>query len=237
MDEPEIRKVSVDGPVAVIGDVHGRFDLLKKLLRRLGSVPVFFVGDLIDRGPQSFDVVECLIKRGAQGVYGNHEEWMRRWCRGDGFPTDVLQKSFGGAATLASYGLEPDGPWGPRFVEIPPAHRRFFLELPIVIDLEVAGNRYWIVHAGVQRSTPIEPGLTTESVMPWLVENEAWNLTWNGGDIETCRQLNRPVIYGHTPHLQPRATPRAIAIDTGCGTWASGKLSAVVLPDQRFVSV
>lgn len=48
----EIQQVIVDGPVAVIGDIHGRFDVLKKLLGKLGKMPLFFVGDLIDRGPQ-----------------------------------------------------------------------------------------------------------------------------------------------------------------------------------------
>jgi serine/threonine protein phosphatase 1 len=234
----DIQRVVVEGPAAVIGDIHGRFDLLKKLLAKLGKrMPVFFVGDLIDRGPQSFEVVECLMARGARGVRGNHEEWMQRWCRGDGFQPDVLHRAFGGAATLASYGLDPAGPWGPRFVEIPPAHRRFFLGLPLVIDLEVSGQRYWIIHAGVHRTTALEPGLTASTVMPWLVENEPWDLTWVGGDIETCRDLGRPVIYGHSPRLRPQATKRAIAIDTGCGTWESGALSAVVLPEQRFVSV
>lgn len=233
----EIRQVIVDGPVAVIGDIHGRHDLLKKLLKKLGKLPLFFVGDVIDRGPSSFDVVETLIKRGARGVYGNHEEWMRRWCSGDGFQPDVLHRGFGGAATLASYGLEPAGPWGPRFVEIPPAHRRFFLDLPLVMDLQVSQKRYWLIHAGIQRSTPLEPGLTADTVIPWLVENEPFDLTWKGGDIESCRNVGRPVIYGHTPQLRPQASSRAIAIDTGCGTWESGTLTAVVLPEQRFVSV
>jgi serine/threonine protein phosphatase 1 len=233
----DIQQVIVDGPVAVIGDIHGRFDVLKKLVAKLGKMPLFFVGDLIDRGPQAFEVIELLMKRGARGVHGNHEEWMRRWCRGDGFQPDVLHRTFGAATTLQSYGLEPGGPWGPRFTEIPPAHRRFFLDLPLVMDLQVSGHHYWLIHAGVHRATPLEPGLTTSSVIPWLVENEPRDLTWTGGDIETCRNIGRPVIYGHTPHLKPKATDRAIAIDTGCGTWASGSLSAVILPEQRFVSV
>ena len=92
----EIVRFNVKGPVAVIGDIHGRADLLKKLLAKLGkAMRVFFVGDVIDRGPDSFGVVEQLMARGAAGVRGNHEEWMRRYINGEGFNGDVLQRQFG----------------------------------------------------------------------------------------------------------------------------------------------
>lgn len=234
----DIHRIDVEGPVAIIGDIHGRADLLAKLLKKLGKhMPVFFVGDLIDRGPDSFDVVERLMARGARGIRGNHEEWMRRWCDGRGFHDDVLQRAFGALSTLDSYGLKPGEPWAPRFVDVPPAHRRFFRELPLVLDLHVSGTPYWVVHAGVHKGTPVEPGLAVDEVVPWLVEYEPWDLLWNGGHIEDARRLDRPVVFGHTPHLKPGATPRAITVDTGCGLWESGALTAVVLPEGRFVSV
>jgi hypothetical protein len=70
-----------------------------------------------------------------------------------------------------------------------------------------------------------------------LVEHEPWNLLWTGGHIDAARRLDRPVVFGHTPHMKPAATERGIAIDTGCGLWETGSLTAVVLPEQRFVSV
>lgn len=235
--EDEIVRFDVEGPVAVVGDIHGRADLLKKLLKKLGkAMPVFFVGDLIDRGPDAFEVVEQLMGRGARGVRGNHEEWMRKWVEGRGFNGDVVQRAFGAGATLASYGIT-EGPYAPRFTEVPPAHRKFFLGLPLVLDLVVDGVAFWVVHAGVNRSTPLAPEVPRDEAIRWLVENEPYDLLWNGGYIEKARLLDRPVIYGHLPHLKPAATERAIAIDTGSGTWASGKLTAVVLPERRFVSV
>jgi hypothetical protein len=150
---------------------------------------------------------------------------------------DVLQRAFGARATMDSYGLKPGEPWAPRFVDVPPAHRRFFRELPLVLDLHVSGTPYWVIHAGVHKSTPVEPGLAVDEVVPWLVEYEPWDLLWNGGHIEDARRLDRLVVFGHTPHIKPAATARAIATDTGCGLWESGALTAVVLPEGRFVSV
>ena len=236
--EEEIRALELEGPVAVIGDIHGRADLLGKLFKKLGkSMPVVFVGDLIDRGPSAFDVVELLMARGAQGVRGNHEEWFRRWCEGRGFQGDALHRAFGAKATLASYGIEVDGKLGERFVEIPPAHRRFFREMPLVLDLTVSGTAYWVIHAGIHRSTSVEPGLDPEEVVTWLIENEPYDLLWSAGHLEDARKVDRKVIFGHTPHLKPGSTSRAIAIDTGCGTWEKGKLTAVILPEEKFVSV
>lgn len=235
--EDEIVRFEVAGPVAVVGDIHGRADLLKKLLKKLGkAMPVFFVGDLIDRGPASFDVVEQLLARGARGVRGNHEEWMRKWIDGGGFNGDVLQRAFGAGATLASYGIT-EGPFAPRFTEVPPVHRKFFRELPLVLDLVVDGVAFWVVHAGVNRSTPLDPSVPRDEAIAWLVENEPYDLLWNGDDIDKARLLDRPVIYGHKPQMKPAATERAIAIDTGAGTWEAGQLTAVVLPERRFVSV
>jgi serine/threonine protein phosphatase 1 len=236
--EDEIVRIDVKGPVAVIGDIHGRSDLLKLLLKKLGkTMPVFFVGDLVDRGPDAFGVIEVLMARKARGIRGNHEEWLRKWFAGEGFNGDVLQRAFGAGATLASYGIAPGEPYGPRYVEVPPAHRRFINELPLVLDLTVDGKPYWVIHTGVHKGTPLEPGTPPDEAVAWLVENEPYDLLWNGGFIEDARRLDRPVIFGHKPHTKPAATTRAIAIDTGCGTWESGKLTAVVLPEQRFVSV
>ena len=236
-NEDEIVRLELAGPVAVIGDIHGRDDLLKKLLQKLGKkMPVFFVGDLIDRGPDAFDVVERLMARGARGIRGNHEEWMRKWLAGEGFNGDVLQRAFGAGATLASYGIT-EGPYAERFTEVPPAHRKFFRSLPLVLDLVVDGVAFWVVHAGVNRSTPLEPAVPRDEAIAWLVENEPYDLLWNGDYVEKARLLDRPVIYGHKPHMKPAATERAIAIDTGCGTWEAGKLTAVILPERRFISV
>src|SRR5690349_18344580 len=138
----EIVHVEVAGPVAVVGDVHGRADLLDALCAQLGPMPLFFVGDLGDRGPDSRAVVPRLIEKGARGVRGNHEEWLRAYLDGRGFDRLALTPGFGGAATLASYGIELGSV---RDIEaqrrkVPPAHRLFLLGLPLAMRLTVDGT-------------------------------------------------------------------------------------------------
>lgn len=123
-----VRTVSFDGPVAVIGDVHGQSELLRALLARLGNMPVIVVGDLCDRGPDTRGVIDQLIVRGAIGVFGNHDLWLAAWAAGEGF--DSLALGIGGATTLASYGVTvADAP--NRGDAVPEAHRRWLLELSV----------------------------------------------------------------------------------------------------------
>ena len=95
--------IEARGPVAVIGDIHGRADLLERLLRQLGRMPIFVVGDVNDRGPDTCGVIELLLKRGAGGVRGNHEDWLCQFVDGRGFDSMALNPMFGGAATLKSW--------------------------------------------------------------------------------------------------------------------------------------
>jgi serine/threonine protein phosphatase 1 len=103
-----------------IGDVHGRLDLLESLLSQISGdlerrparkATLVFLGDLIDRGPRSADVVERLRKLQMPGiqtafVMGNHEEVMLRVIGGDGELIASWMR-FGGRETLSSYGLDP----------------------------------------------------------------------------------------------------------------------------------
>ena len=70
-----VDEVHVSGPVAVIGDIHGRSDLSARLLVELRDMPVFILGDVGDRGPDTSGVTELLVQREARGVRGNHEDW------------------------------------------------------------------------------------------------------------------------------------------------------------------
>lgn len=86
-DSPPGRMVTVKAAsCAVIGDIHGRADLLEQLLAMIPRQrKVLVAGDLCDRGPDTRRVLDLLIARGARGALGNHEEWFLRWARGDGF--------------------------------------------------------------------------------------------------------------------------------------------------------
>jgi hypothetical protein len=194
-------------------------------------------GDLCDRGAHSREVIDRLIERGAVGVTGNHDLWLTSWAVGEGFDTMALAPMMAGDATLRSYGVEGRTA---REVEaqawrVPSAHRDWLKTLGIAMDLEVCGTAWWVVHAGVSPSIDL-PLLAAADVVPRLVAHRPMSLLWSATDPETALSLDRPVIMGHVPQRLPRDLGHCLAIDTGCGTTPGGYLTAVVLPERRFVT-
>ncbi len=227
-----VRAVTLAGPVAVIGDIHGRLDLLDALLARLGDMPILSVGDFCDRGPDTRGVVGRLVERGALGVFGNHDVWLAAWAAGEGF--DRLALGIGGAATLASYGVTPDEATS-RSDAVPAVHRDWLLGLAVAIDLTVDGTRWWVVHAGIPAAIEFG-GMSIDEVVPTLARERTADLLWRANDPDGMVPLGRPLIMGHQPRRAPLDTGDLIAIDTGSGK-PGGRLTAVVLPDRRFVTV
>ena len=236
----EILVLRFTEPVAIIGDIHGCADLLERLLGQLGPLPILVVGDVGDRGPDTRRVIDLLITREAQGVLGNHDDWLLNLAQHRGFDSFVLNQSMGGEATLRSYGITGHSP---REVEaqswkIPPAHRTWLESLALVIDLEVAGERYWLSHSGIP-SHPDLAALPDDQVVPMLMQLPPAVLFWSATGPNTMRRADRPVIMGHIPRTAPLDAGWLLAIDTGAGGHGGhgGKLTAVVLPERRFVVV
>jgi serine/threonine protein phosphatase 1 len=238
-----LETIETAGPVAVLGDIHGRLDLLERLLTRLDALhparkmPVFVVGDVVDRGPDSKGVVDLLAVRGARGVRGNHEDWFVRYAHGGGFDAVMLQPHLGGRATLASYGIDTTSA---RSIEaecekVPEAHRVWVTSLPAALRLVVDRRPYWLVHAGVDGTavTVEEP----VARMRELAQLSPDDFLWPSRSTDDMAALDGPVITGHVPVPEPIDAGHAIAIDTGSGVWDDGALTAIVLPRRRFVSV
>jgi hypothetical protein len=97
------------------------------------------------------------------------DEWFARWATGGGFDSVALSRMMGGQATLRSYGVEGRGTGEieRQRHRVPAAHRDWLGGLPIALDLEVCGRRYWVVHAGIP-STMDLPGVGVEGVVPYL---------------------------------------------------------------------
>ncbi|WP_103670178.1 metallophosphoesterase family protein [Pseudanabaena sp. BC1403] len=130
----------------VFGDIHGQFDGLMKLIDFIkcgSSDKLFFLGDLIDRGDRSADVVKWIIENGHTCLKGNHEQM----CL-DAFSSNegsLIWKGWllnGGANTLASYGED----------SLPEAHLEWMQQLPLYVDL----GDVWLVHAGLNPNLPLE---------------------------------------------------------------------------------
>lgn len=233
-----LQKLDFSEPVAVLGDIHGDADRLELMLRLLGTRRVLCCGDLGDRGPDSRRVLELLIRRGALGVRGNHDEWLIALSNGS-FDTFALHAVMGGAATLTSYGITSRTPGG---IEadawrIPALHREFLRNLPLGIDLTVHGDAYWIVHAGVPASVALPAGTAPGDVVSWLADNKPDSLLWSHNPPESALPVDRPVIMGHMPQPEPLDLGHVIAIDTGCGTCPPYELTALLLPERRFLRV
>ena len=232
-----VRRVVFDRPVAVIGDIHGRLDHLDRLLAKLGGLPIVVAGDLCDRGPDTRGVIDRLIERGAVGVMGNHDEWLLAWANGEGFDTMALSPMMAGGATLASYGVEGRTPSGveAQAWRVPSAHREFLRGLAVALDLVVCGSQWWVVHAGIAPHVEVA-GLILEEVVPHLARTQRSTLLWSSTDPAVTLPVDRPVIMGHIVQREPYDGGHVLAIDTGCGTTPGGYLTAVVLPERRFVT-
>jgi serine/threonine protein phosphatase 1 len=238
MSGAQVRAVTLGAPLeraAVIGDIHGHADALAALLAEIpASRPVFVLGDLVDRGPESARVIDLLIARGVRGVCGNHELWLRRWMRGEAVDIDVLDPDFGAAATLASYGFPTDTRvfLTPPDARLPDAHRAFLLGLPHALALAVAGVPYWLVHAGLPPVRADAPDTLEE----WLA-HRADAMLWGNARLDARPKAPATVLMGHLPQQRVVDLGHLVDLDTGAATLHGGRLTALLLPERRCVHV
>lgn len=199
----------------VVGDIHGcreETSVLLSYLRHTAQVGerdlVIFIGDYIDRGPDSRGVVDLLLnfrRECAESIFlgGNHEEMLRSWLGRGGSNGQAFVPN-GGRETLLSYGVPLTEIEGvePAALEtrLPPGHLEFFLNL----EPMVAVGGYVFVHAGID---PLED----------LDHQSAEDVFWiRDAFIRNTHRLDETVVFGHTPwedvlfHL-----PWKIGIDTG----------------------
>jgi protein phosphatase len=237
---------SLRGPFDIIGDVHGCADELIALLAKLGysvrlegsgakrravtAAPpgrrAFFVGDFVDRGPNSPDVLRIAMAMAARGqalaVIGNHDDTLLRWIRG--------------RKVTLSHGLdrtvEQLGPQGEEFrAEV----EAYLATLPVHAWLD--GGRLVVVHAGIKtrmlgRNYPAARafclyGDTSGKLdAAGLPERFNWAADYRG---------EAAVIYGHTPVAELEWINNTLCIDTGCVF--GGTLTALRWPERELVSV
>jgi len=221
-----------------IGDIHGERELLEELLASLPLTDedrLLFVGDYVDRGPDSRGVVDTLLRvekeRPCVFLLGNHESMFLSflgWRRKEFFGGDAFLMN-GGDRTLASYGYfdreDPD----PKSFELPKGHARFFRKL----KMYHREGDYLFVHAGLGRDL-----LDEVDVDYALRKTRSEDLLWDRTSIDLPHKLGVTVIYGHTPATDFSVRynePFSIGIDTGAVY--GGKLTAIRLPDETLFQV
>jgi serine/threonine protein phosphatase 1 len=203
-----------------IGDIHGSLDKLRRLMLRCEQnaagrpFKYVFLGDYIDRGPQSAGVIACLIDLQARlgdrliALKGNHEAMALGAVEG----TAPLRLWFaqGGAATLESYG-------NVRPTELPSLHLDWLRSLRLSYD----DGRRFFVHAGVNPEKPLD--LQDEQHLLWIREPF----------LSDGRDYGRLVVHGHTPLMTGTPDFRGNRLNIDTAAVFGGPLTAAVFDDER----
>lgn len=210
--------------IVAIGDVHGCAKTLKTLWKRLEPYEDYvhlFVGDYIDRGPDSKEVIDFLleVKQDRKTVFlrGNHELMLLHSLKTGSSRNWMMN---GGQSTLDSYGKNTS------LSDIPDSHIDFFKKTRLYYETE----KYFFVHAGIPPSMTVEEAKedkSTHDYFYWGREHlNAFEPPWE-----------KTVVFGHTPQPFPIQQSRMIGIDTGCvyNRPGLGKLTAVRLPEKKFM--
>lgn len=216
--------------IYAIGDIHGELELLEGLLRQIhhdnqarsdATGELIFLGDLIDRGPNSAQVVDRLLRLrethpGTRFLLGNHEDAFLAALEGDiGALRHFVR--IGGRETIISYGITPEAYLSADFQElsgmlqavVPPRHRTFLQSFEHLI---VAGD-YVFVHAGVRPNIPLEDQNLADLL---LIRREF---------LRSNSPCDKVVVHGHSIDEDVVQLPHRIGLDTGA--WRYGTLSAM----------
>lgn len=235
-------RVPDDRMIYAIGDIHGRDDLLGRLhyiiqqdleTKAQGRrVEVVYLGDYVDRGPDSKAVIERLLDRPLQGadkifLKGNHEDAMLKFL--DGQSGGETWLSLGGGATARSYGVslwkggnEALSAAAIRSLlgaALPERHFSFLRDLTLYHEV----GDYLFVHAGIRPGRPIEK--QTPADLLWI----------RGEFLRSRRRHGRIVVHGHASGNEVVVKRNRICVDTMA--YATDRLSCVVLEgaSRRFL--
>ena len=202
-----------------ISDIHGELEKLCRVLEKVSPQKddtVVFMGDYIDRGKKSKEVVDKIIdmKNACNCVYltGSHEYAMLH-AKSDEY-YNYLFWNYGGDATAESYG---------GFDNIMKVHGNFFNSLKFYYII----GKYLFIHAGVRIGVPLE-------------EQSEEDMVYIRSAFYTKRHhLPYKIIFGHTEFDSPQVQADKICIDTGCGKYKNAPLTAIVIDkngNESFVA-
>jgi serine/threonine protein phosphatase 1 len=234
-NEPTRYPAAPDGIVIyAIGDIHGRFDLLDALGARIDrdveteqsktSIEIY-LGDYIDRGPDSSSVIDWLLNRqqdrNVMFLRGNHESVLEEFLAREIEFKDWRQ--IGGFETLVSYGVDhvlfhdtynDDEIRHELAASFPPAHRQFLNGLATAIDI----GAYFFVHAGVRPGIPLDDQAERDCL--WIRDEF----------LEHEDNFERIIVHGHSPVSEPEFVSNRINLDTGA--YATGRLSCLKISEH-----
>jgi serine/threonine protein phosphatase 1 len=223
IDIPEPEVDTADTEFVAIGDIHGCKKSLDALLEQLSPYTdrhFVFIGDYIDRGPDSQDSVQRIINFSKDHkctiLRGNHEQMLL-----DAFETKSKANWMhnGGTETLRSYNEAGNK------MDLPYQHHHFYRNTKLYLN----SKDYFFVHAGLDPDTSIAEALYHNYTEQFLWEREHLNQKKN--------RFEKKIVFGHTPMHEPLNERNMIGIDTGCvyNKLGYGKLTAILLPEEKFI--
>lgn len=236
IDDLPPRAVPAGERVYAVGDIHGRLDLLDDLLARIdaddagrpaAATQLVFLGDLVDRGPDTAGVVERLMTLAADGararfILGNHEEIFLRALGGD-MESLRLFVRIGGRETILSYGVSERDYDRTDYDEllalirraVPEAHVDFMKSFEDRIEI----GDYAFVHAGVRPGVPLD-------------DQRVADLRWiRSTFLNHPGDFGKMIVHGHSISDEADVRGNRIGIDTGA--YATGRLTALGLEGER----
>lgn len=233
---PSTAKTSrIDRLTYAVGDVHGRNDLLTRLIEKIrldaegeGERPrIVLLGDYVDRGDDSAGVLDTILELeasswcDAQILLGNHEEMLKRFLLESDYGSDWV--TFGGHATLASYGVTPPSPrsdselWVEARKQLSQAMPTTHMALLRRAALYYTAGDYLFVHGGVKPGVPLEQ--QGADILLWIRDEF----------LRSPKACDKVVVHGHSARQQVANQGWRIGVDTGA--YATGILTAVKLKD------
>ncbi len=236
---------SIDGPVAVIGDVHGQTDKLQVILDKLAARPdyrqrwIVFIGDLVDRGPDPRAAIEAVLRLQQEhgrttAIAGNHElamaaslkvvntpdysDWDSRWI-----------DHYGSEQTFASYRARM-GDLNDLKSKVPDSHQRFLADVPWSVE----HPDFFFVHAGLEPNSPFHVQRSILRQRDFSLNRPEWLCSKRLPFAETPDDCPLTIVSGHVPVPEVQFSHRKILIDTTGGV--EGDLSCVLLPEGRVIT-
>lgn len=235
----------------VIGDIHGRYDLLDELINKIGDLMFLdasivatghkfvFLGDLVDRGPDSYKVVDRVKKMHEKGsaivVRGNHEDMMIDYYNNKvgRFDRYDLWISNGGDKTIDSYTHEKKVYGRSNFFSVAHEHVAWLKSLPYFYETD----EIFMSHAPV----PTDEYLYRDLDYRLNVSALTWSYHGDHGVAEDkfARDHGKLAVCGHVAAvregiLTPRIYPHIVYADTGCGLAPWCPLTAVIIEDGKY---
>jgi serine/threonine protein phosphatase 1 len=217
-------------PTIAIADIHGYLDKLERMLRHhvKSGDHVIFLGDYIDRGPDSKKVIDRLLRFKVEHdgpvtfLRGNHEDmFLKANVDGSSHWHSIWMKN-GGMLTLMSY-PHSSGMYGAIHVDIPEEHTVFMEECEWFLE----NGEYVFVHAGADKTRPIRPQLFVgNDNLIWIREHLAGRLEFP--------HWEKTVVCGHTP-VGPIIKDKLIMLDAGI--FKGNPLYAMRFPERQLVYV